>query len=82
MIANFDHNEHTRRPGWATYWERPRRRLPASICNLFGHVVPRRAPVPANGHSPSNYARCQRCDTPVKWFVVGQHRRGGLSATA
>lgn len=72
--ARFDENEHCTTAGWATYhgsgevrcrwWQRT-------------HVLPAEVPVPANGYSPSCYDRCRRCRrAALKWFVVGQHRRG------
>lgn len=67
-FAVFDLNDHAIAPGWATYQEDRRDHQ---------HIhAP--APEPANGHSPSNYARCA-CGVMVKWFVLGQHRYGSLS---
>jgi hypothetical protein len=77
--ATFDENEHANTPGWATYfypqnefkgWRR-------QGCRLIGHR-PGRSPEIQNGYSPSNYGRCPICRNFMKWFVIGQHRRGGF----
>lgn len=70
--AVFDRQDHAREPGWAVYHKRSR-----SLRCLFGHDLPGR-PADANGHRPDNYARCRRCEAPIKWYVFGQHRWGGL----
>ena len=69
--------EHASTEGWATYHQRMHgwRWL---ICAVVGHRLPAK-PDPANGYSPGNYARCSRCRNPFKWFVVRQHRYGGLA---
>lgn len=70
---------HASTEGWATYHKQLRgwRRF---ICAAKGHRMPTE-PLPSerNGHAPSNYGRCLRCRNAVKWYVVGQHRYGGLS---
>jgi len=74
--ATFDPNDHAVDAGWATYHQK---RTPLR-CWFRGHVYPSAAPRPANGHSPSNYTRCARCEAWMHWYVVGQHRYGGLAA--
>ena len=69
-FAVFNHNHHAIAPGWATYHE-----------DIPNHPhVHAQAPEPANGHGPSNYAKCA-CGAALKWFVVGQHRYGSLDAS-
>lgn len=79
--ATFTSTDHCSSPGWATYWKW--RNLDTGfrglVCLFRGHDLPDR-PDPADGHSPNNYAHCRRCDAPMKWFVRGQHRYGGLEA--
>jgi hypothetical protein len=66
-FAVFDMNDHAIAAGWATYHE-----------HVLSHPhIHAPAPDPANGHAPSNYARCA-CGVFVKWFVVGQHRYGSI----
>lgn len=67
-FAVFDLNDHAIAAGWATYQEHQPK-------HEHVHAA---APEPANGHSPSNYARCA-CGAAFKWFVIGQHRYGSLS---
>lgn len=69
--AVFDINDHALGAGWATYHK-------DTPTHQHIDVGP---PDPPNGHSPSNYARCG-CGAWFKWFVVGQHRYGSLSAPA
>lgn len=77
MKATFNVNDHAITPGWATFHNRLGWRR--YVFCLFGHS--RNAPPePANGHSPSNYVRCRRCGNSLKWYVVGQHRYGGMNA--
>lgn len=71
MFAVFDINHHTIAPGWATY----HMDVPAH------EHIPAAPQVPANGYSPSNYARCA-CGVFVHWFRVGQHRYGSLDKWA
>ena len=81
--ARFDSNDHAVTEGWATYHKdlKGRLALPPFVCRVFGH--PRVAPPKSrNGHSPSNYARCRRCNRWMKWYVVRQHRYGGMDAAA
>lgn len=75
MKATFDRNDHALTAGWATY--HIHRGWRAVFC-LLGHQLP---PMPGspNGNSPTNYARCRRCRGFMKWFVVGQHRYGGMN---
>jgi len=67
--AVFNVNDHAIVAGWATYQKR---------CRDHPHIEAPE-PKPANGYSPSNYALCA-CGAAIKWFVVGQHRYGSLSA--
>jgi hypothetical protein len=68
--AVFNVNDHAIAAGWATYHE-----------DTPSHEhIQAAPPEPANGHSPSNYARCA-CGAWVKWFVVGQHRYGSIGAS-
>ena len=69
MFAVFNMNHHAIAPGWATYH---------TDIPTHPHVEAG-PPQPANGHSPSNYAKCA-CGVALKWYVVGQHRYGSLSA--
>jgi hypothetical protein len=69
--AVFDTNDHAIVAGWATYH---------ADTPAHPHIEADQ-PSPSNGHSPSNYARCA-CGAWVKWFVVGQHRYGSVSAEA
>ena len=66
--AVFDLNQHAIVAGWASY---------TSAQRAHEHITAP-APNPANGYSPSNYARCA-CGVMVKWYVIGQHRYGSLS---
>lgn len=69
--AVFNHNDHAIVAGWATYHK-----------DIAAHPhIEAGPPTPANGHSPSNYAKCA-CGAALKWFVIGQHRYGSLSAEA
>lgn len=69
-FAVFDINDHAIQPGWATYHE-----------DIAAHPhITASPPRPANGHSPSNYAKCA-CGAAVKWYVIGQHRYGSLSSS-
>jgi len=77
MKATFDSNDHAVTPGWGAYMK-PLRSWRERIHGWFGHTVPAETPIPRNGHSPSNYAKCI-CGAALKWYVVGQHRYGSLS---
>ena len=79
MDAKFNRNDHATRPGWATYHKRRNQSLRQRVHGLLGHRLPASPPSPANGYSPSNYARCGRCRVWLKWFVVGQHRFGSIA---
>lgn len=76
MAALFDTHDHATVEGWATYHKHLGWR--ALGCRIVGHRLPPK-PSPANGYAPSNYARCSRCRSWIKWFVDGQHRWGSLS---
>lgn len=84
--AVFSETDHAIKAGWATY-HRPKRKhlqLPAFQlfnvrCYLHGHLYPDYRPDPPDGHSPSNYSRCNRCGAWVHWYVEGQHRWGGIA---
>ena len=71
---------HATDPGWATYHDREYRGWRGLLCRFRGHRVPGHRPTMPNGHSPSCYSRCVRCDAPMKWYVRGQHRYGGMNA--
>lgn len=76
-VAEFNKTGHATSPGWATYHQRPMRRW--RLRCLFGfHVYPCYTPIPANGHSPGNYAVCVRCGAFMHWYVKDQHRLGSL----
>jgi hypothetical protein len=75
--ASFDSEDLCTSDGWATYHAKPRRRFRVR-CWFGRHILPNYVPVPPNGHSPTNYDRCLRCDAAVHWYVDGQHRYGGL----
>ena len=77
MKAAFNRNDHATRAGWAAYMK-PLRSWGERLHGWLGHRVPTEPPVPANGHSPSNYARCG-CGAALKWYVVGQHRYGSIA---
>ena len=76
--ATFDEHDWCDKPGWAGFQGRymPRLRL---RCWLGRHKMPARPPAKPNGHSPSNYAQCARCDAGVHWFIEGQHLHGGVN---
>lgn len=77
-MAAFNLNHHATRAGWATYHKR--NGLRRWLC-VFGH--PQAAPAePPDGYSPQCYARCPRCKCHIKWYVIGQHRFGGMRAPA
>lgn len=80
MKARFDQNDHAATAGWATYHQRRnlRRSWRLLVCVVKGHRLPS-IPATPNGYSPSCYERCKRCRNFLKWFVVGQHRYGGMS---
>lgn len=80
QFATFDENEHANTPGWETYWypQNEYKGWRRVVCRVFGHQPVSAAPEVRNGYSPSNYTDCRRCRNPMKWFVVGQHRRGGF----
>jgi len=65
--AVFDIDGHAIAPGWATY----------QMDTPTHPHIDAEPPVPADGHSPSNYARCG-CGAWFGWFVVGQHRYGSI----
>lgn len=72
--AIFDETDHCTEPGWATYHRRN-----AGRCRLFWpHLIPYDPPDQPDVHSPSNYERCGVCGAPIKWYVFGQHRYGGI----
>lgn len=77
MSAKFNTADHCVKAGFASYQSRKE----WWWCRVFGHRWPSSPPNPPNGHSPSNYTRCARwfCDAPGHYFVVGQHRFGGMS---
>jgi hypothetical protein len=77
-VATFDERNHCDREGWATWQKDPMFRFRLR-CAFGRHAWPLRTPIPANGHSPSNYDRCTRCHAFVLWFVDGQHRYGSLN---
>lgn len=72
--ATFDENDHAWTTGWATYHRRLGWRR---VLCLFGHTQ-FAIPEPPNGHSPSNFERCRRCRSALKYYIVGQHRYGGM----
>lgn len=79
-MATFDSNDYALTEGWATYHKNLSGGIakPPFVCRVFGH--PRVAsPAARNGHSPSNYTCCRRCNRWMKWYVVGQHRFGGVA---
>lgn len=78
-VAVFNDQDQAIAEGWAAYHERPMRRW-RFRCWLGRHAWPAYVPEPPNGHSPSNYARCARCQAAVHWYVLGQHRWGGINA--
>jgi len=80
--AKFNSANHAISAGWATYhdpalrgrwWNRAR-------CRVFGHISPVEIPPTPNGHSPNNYKHCVTCDNFMHWYVIGQHRYGGMDA--
>lgn len=73
LAASFDENEHCIGAGWATHHGHGEIR-----CRWWQrrHVLPNYAPQPPNGYAPSNSARCPRCRAWLRWFRIGQHRRG------
>ena len=72
--AVFNDNDHCVQSGWATY----QRRKVVWRCKR-GHTLPPE-PEPSNGIAPACYATCPKCGAPLKWFVCGQHRYGGIFA--
>jgi len=82
--AKFGPADHAIIAGWATYhdphlrgrwWQRLR-------CWVIGHTSPIEIPPTPNGYSPNNYVRCVKCSNAMHWYVVGQHRHGGMNAKA
>lgn len=78
VCARFDNNNHATSAGWATYQSKPMFRW-RFRCWLGRHRYPAFIPYPANGHSPSNTVRMDCCGAFAKWFVIGQHRYGGIN---
>lgn len=79
MRAEFDENDHCVVHGYAAYQTRRMRRW-RFRCWLDRHIIPTHSPYPPDGHSPGNYWQCPRCFGHLHYFVVGQHRFGGMNA--
>jgi len=80
--AKFGPADHAISAGWATYHKHPKGNWwqRAARCLVFGHLAPIEIPPTPNGHSPNNYAKCVRCDNHLRWYILGQHRYGGMNA--
>lgn len=80
--AKFSGANHAISAGFATYLspENQLGGLRRRICAVIGHKLDLVTPINPNGYSPSEVGKCQRCGNWIKWFVVGQHRFGGMAA--
>lgn len=76
--AEFDDQDLCTRSGWATYHRRPRRPR-WWRCWAGHHLYPGRPVLTMTEvDGPGAYQACLSCGVPVRWFVVGKHRFGGI----
>lgn len=75
--AEFNRMGEATKPGWATYHQ-PSNQRRALRCRVLGHKPPRDV-LELDGISPRSYGMCYRCGNFMKFYVVGQHRYGGIN---